>query len=74
MTCRCQGPARKILLGERTALNLMARASGIASNARRVQQLVAAQHWKGSVAATRKTTPGIRLVGACGCACVAATA
>jgi len=56
------GPARMILLGERTALNLLARASGIATRARQVKELVDKEQYKGKVAGTRKTTPGFRLV------------
>jgi nicotinate-nucleotide pyrophosphorylase (carboxylating) len=56
------GPARKVLLGERTALNLLARCSGIATRAREVCELRAKHRFKGVVAATRKTTPGFRLV------------
>ena len=53
---------RCLLLGERTALNCMARASGIATQAKRVVSLVRAQGWQGQVAGTRKTTPGFGMV------------
>ena len=56
------GKTRFLLLGERTALNCMARASGIATQARRVVSLVREQGWEGQVAGTRKTTPGFSLV------------
>ena len=56
------GPVRKLLLGERTALNVLARASGIATAARTVSNLVQEKGWHGRVAATRKTTPGFSLV------------
>lgn len=56
------GPARNILLGERTALNLMARASGIATLARDAADLAMSKGYKGRVAGTRKTTPGFRMV------------
>jgi len=56
------GPARKILLGERVGLNLLARASGIATMSRKARDLADAAGWKGRVAGTRKTTPGFRLV------------
>lgn len=52
------GPARKILLGERPALNMLARASGIATKARTLKKLKESQNWQGIIAATRKTTPG----------------
>jgi len=56
------GPASRILLGERVALNLMARASGIATRARHVHDLAVKASWHGKVAGTRKTTPGFRIV------------
>lgn len=56
------GPARRLLLAERTALNILARASGIATAARRVATLAKEARWHGMVAGTRKTTPGFRLV------------
>jgi nicotinate-nucleotide pyrophosphorylase (carboxylating) len=56
------GPTRCLLLGERTALNLMARASGIATAAARLRGVVDAHGWHGEVAGTRKTTPGFGLV------------
>jgi nicotinate-nucleotide pyrophosphorylase (carboxylating) len=52
------GPARAILTGERTALNLLARLSGIASATRSLVDLVATTHAK--ITDTRKTTPGLR--------------
>ncbi|KAJ3274731.1 hypothetical protein HDV01_002253 [Terramyces sp. JEL0728] len=56
------GPARKLLLGERPALNMLARASGIATRARALWKLKKEQKWDGVIAATRKTTPGFRIV------------
>ncbi|KJE92291.1 nicotinate-nucleotide pyrophosphorylase [Capsaspora owczarzaki ATCC 30864] len=56
------GKARNILLGERAALNMLARASGIASRARELRKLKDEKGFKGVVAGTRKTTPGFRLV------------
>lgn len=56
------GSARNLLLGERTALNMLARASGIATRARELADLKKAHSFKGVVAGTRKTTPGFRLV------------
>lgn len=52
------GPVRQILIGERTALNLIARCSGIASQAHRLRVLKEKNGFKGLVAGTRKTTPG----------------
>ncbi|KAK4051112.1 nicotinate-nucleotide diphosphorylase (carboxylating) [Microbotryomycetes sp. JL221] len=57
-----QGPARCLLLGERVALNTLARCSGIATKSRRVLDLARQAGWNGIIAGTRKTTPGFRLV------------
>lgn len=57
-----RGPARCLLLGERPALNCLARASGIATRCSQLRALAAAAGWHGNVAGTRKTTPGFRLV------------
>lgn len=59
---RVTGPARMLLLGERTALNCMARASGVATAAKQVSDFVKSQGWKGEVCGTRKFTPGFGLV------------
>jgi len=56
------GPTRNILMGERVALNLIARASGIATRARAAVELAQREGFKGCIAGTRKTTPGFRLV------------
>jgi nicotinate-nucleotide pyrophosphorylase (carboxylating) len=56
-----EGPARAILAGERLALNLVARMSGIASATRELADLLAASGSRARVAGTRKTTPGFRL-------------
>jgi nicotinate-nucleotide pyrophosphorylase (carboxylating) len=52
------GPARAILTGERTALNLLSHLSGIATATRTLVDLVAGTNAK--IADTRKTTPGLR--------------
>ncbi|KAJ1633356.1 Quinolinate phosphoribosyl transferase [Pavlovales sp. CCMP2436] len=57
-----RGPARKLLLGERTALNTLSRASGVATRAATAVRNARAAGWMGAVAGTRKTTPGFRLV------------
>jgi nicotinate-nucleotide pyrophosphorylase (carboxylating) len=57
-----RGPARMLLLGERTALNIISRASGIAAAARQLVDVARAARWHGEVAGTRKVTPGFRLV------------
>lgn len=56
------GKVRQILLGERVALNIISRASGIATTAHRLRNAVQNLQWKGEIAGTRKTTPGFRLV------------
>jgi len=56
------GKARHVLLGERTALNILTRASGIATLTRESVDIGRKAGWHGAVAGTRKTTPGFRLV------------
>ncbi|GAM43609.1 hypothetical protein TCE0_060r18554 [Talaromyces pinophilus] len=57
-----RGPVRKILLGERVALNILARCSGIATKTSSLVQTLRSHGWNGTLAGTRKTTPGFRLV------------
>lgn len=54
------GPARAILTGERTALNLFGHLSGIATVTAEVVALIDGTGTK--VAETRKTTPGLRIL------------
>ncbi len=54
------GPTRALLKGERTALNLVQHMSGIATATNKCVQLVAGT--KASVADTRKTLPGLRVI------------
>ena len=56
------GPTRKLLLGERVALNTLARCSGVATRSRGMLDLVRGEGYTGVLAGTRKTTPGFRLV------------
>ena len=56
---RLAGPAAPILSGERLALNLLQRLSGIATVTRRYVEAIAGTG--ASVSDTRKTTPGLRL-------------
>lgn len=56
------GSRRKLLLGERTALNILSRASGIATEAAKAAAIKAEAGWSGEVAGTRKVTPGFGLV------------
>ena len=53
-----EGPARPILTGERTALNFLARLSGIATATRNFVEKVSPYGIK--IMDTRKTTPGLR--------------
>ncbi|KAK0154217.1 Nicotinate-nucleotide pyrophosphorylase [carboxylating] [Merluccius polli] len=62
LVAEVRGPARCLLLGERPALNCLARASGIATRCSELQRMAANAGWHGEVAGTRKTTPGFRLV------------
>lgn len=57
---RIRGPLRAILTGERTALNLLQRLSGIATMTRRYADAVAGT--PAQVVDTRKTTPGLRVL------------
>ncbi len=52
------GPSRSITIGERLALNIMQRMSGIATKTNRIQSLIADTKCK--LLDTRKTTPGFR--------------
>ena len=54
------GPTNKILLGERLALNILSRCSGIATKMYLTRMCV--QSWNGKIAATRKTTPGFAII------------
>ncbi|THZ16531.1 nicotinate-nucleotide pyrophosphorylase, partial [Aureobasidium pullulans] len=56
------GPTRNLLLGERVALNVIARCSGIATKSDSLLQLLRKAGYKNTLAGTRKTTPGFRLV------------
>jgi len=56
------GPARDMLKVERTLLNLLIHASGIATYTRRVVEKVRAANPKCRVAATRKTLPFLRYI------------
>lgn len=56
------GPARQVLLGERVALNILARCSGIATAVRHLLDHLRRAGYKNTLAGTRKTTPGFRVV------------
>ncbi|WP_247731647.1 carboxylating nicotinate-nucleotide diphosphorylase [Halovivax limisalsi] len=55
-----EGPARDVLRGERVAVNLAGHASGIATRTREAVDRARAESESVRVAATRKTTPGLR--------------
>lgn len=57
-----RGKCKDILHAERTALNILSRASGVATAARRAVEISKSAHWHGYMAGTRKTTPGFRSV------------
>ncbi|NXM85189.1 NADC pyrophosphorylase, partial [Oenanthe oenanthe] len=61
LVAEVEGPAAGVLAGERVALNILGRCSGVASMAARAVGVARAQGWAGVVAGTRKTTPGFRL-------------
>ena len=56
------GPVNGLLQGERVALNILARCSGVASASRGLLINLRSAGYKGILAGTRKTTPGFRLV------------
>jgi nicotinate-nucleotide pyrophosphorylase (carboxylating) len=58
--CRLSGRVQSILAGERIALNLLQRLSGIATLTARYMAAIA--HTGAKLLDTRKTTPGLRLV------------
>lgn len=56
------GDAKKILLVERTALNIIGRMSGIATETKKITDIVSAINPSCRVAATRKTCPGFQVL------------
>ncbi|MBV9862028.1 MAG: carboxylating nicotinate-nucleotide diphosphorylase [Alphaproteobacteria bacterium] len=57
---RISGRARPVLAGERVALNLLCRVSGVASATRTLADAIAGS--KAKIVCTRKTTPGLRIL------------
>ena len=57
-----RGPVRCLLLGERVALNTLSRCSGIATKSHALLSMLRKAGYKNTLAGTRKTTPGFRLV------------
>lgn len=55
-------PVNKILLAERLSLNIVSRASGVATQSHETITLARKHGYTGIIAGTRKTTPGFRLV------------
>lgn len=62
MLARLRGPARALLSGERVALNLLQRLSGVATLTRRYVEAARKGSAHAQVLDTRKTTPGLRLL------------
>eukprot|EP00593_Proboscia_inermis_P002326 CAMPEP_0171293668 /NCGR_PEP_ID=MMETSP0816-20121228/1985_1 /TAXON_ID=420281 /ORGANISM="Proboscia inermis, Strain CCAP1064/1" /LENGTH=203 /DNA_ID=CAMNT_0011764775 /DNA_START=275 /DNA_END=886 /DNA_ORIENTATION=- len=56
------GEVNALLRGERTALNILSRCSGVATKCYEAVKVAKGLGWKGEVAGTRKTTPGFRMV------------
>jgi nicotinate-nucleotide pyrophosphorylase (carboxylating) len=54
------GNAKGILLVERTALNIIGRMSGIATQTRKLADMISSVNSRCRIAATRKTSPGFR--------------
>jgi nicotinate-nucleotide pyrophosphorylase (carboxylating) len=57
---RIEGPADVLLIGERTALNLLQRLSGVATLTKRFVDAIGGTNAK--IVDTRKTTPGLRVL------------
>jgi len=57
---RISGAARPVLTGERTALNLVCRMSGVATATRALADAI--EGHKAKIVCTRKTTPGLRIL------------
>ncbi len=55
-----RGPAKALLMAERTALNFLMRMSGIATATARMVEMARSVNPKVRIAATRKTAPGLR--------------
>jgi nicotinate-nucleotide pyrophosphorylase (carboxylating) len=62
VVARVEGKCRYILLAERTLLNTISRASGVATRAKKSVDIAKSNCWHGWIAGTRKTTPGFRNV------------
>jgi nicotinate-nucleotide pyrophosphorylase (carboxylating) len=60
IVAKLKGPIRSILLGERLALNILGRMSGVATETKKLVDLCKPLNPNIRIAATRKTTPGFR--------------
>jgi len=60
VVAKIKGSARSILKGERLALNILGRMSGIATETNKLLNICRQINPKVNIAATRKTTPGFR--------------
>ena len=60
IVAKINGPARAILKGERLALNILGRMSGIATETKKLVDTCKSINPNVTIAATRKTTPGFR--------------
>jgi nicotinate-nucleotide pyrophosphorylase (carboxylating) len=58
--CKIEGPVRSILAGERTALNLLQRLSGVATATRNMVNVLKGGNTR--LLDTRKTAPGLRML------------
>lgn len=56
-----KGPVKNILQAERVSLNLISRLSGITTKTSEIIKLSKGLNYKGLIAGTRKTTPGLRI-------------
>ncbi|ODQ82144.1 hypothetical protein BABINDRAFT_165632 [Babjeviella inositovora NRRL Y-12698] len=61
---RVTGPVKNLLIAERTALNILSRSSGIATQSyKTLSKARSLEHnYQGIIAGTRKTTPGFRIL------------
>lgn len=60
IVARVRGPCSQILLAERVVLNILSRASGVATRAKQSVSIAQENGWHGWIAGTRKTTPGFK--------------
>lgn len=56
------GSKKQLLLAERVVLNILSRASGVATNASKIHETLESLKWEGILAGTCNTTPGFNTV------------